>query len=110
APACVANKVQLGGLTQTASAFGSVQNALSVFVTIYRTMADWRAIVARLDGFETAIASAATLAKSGESVGVVSSGTGKAIDLGQLMVRLPNGTPLVSGGGLSLAGGEPRLL
>ncbi len=110
APAYFAKKVQLGGLTQTASAFGSVQNALSIFVTIYRTLADWRAIVARLDGFETAIASATTLAKSGESIGVVSSGAGNAIDLGQVMVRLPNGTPLVSADGLSLRGGEATLL
>ena len=43
APAFFAEKVQLGGLTQTASAFGSVQTALSIFVTIYRTLADWRA-------------------------------------------------------------------
>jgi len=109
-PAYFAKKVQLGGLTQTASAFGSVQKALSVFVTIYRTLADWRAIVARLDGFETAIASAATLANEGDSIGVVSAAGGKAIDLGQLMVRLPNGTPLVSADGLSLRGGEATLL
>jgi putative ATP-binding cassette transporter len=110
APAFFADKIQLGGLTQTASAFGSVQKALSIFVTIYRTLADWRAIVTRLDGFETAIASATTLANAGDSIGVVSSGGGKAIDLGQLMVRLPNGTPLVSAGGLSLRGGERTLL
>jgi len=110
APAYFAKKVQLGGLTQTASAFGSVQGALSIFVTIYRTLADWRAIVARLDGFETAIASATTLANSGDSIGVVSSGGSKAIDLGQLMVQLPNGTPLVSADGLNLRGGEATLL
>jgi len=110
APAFFADKIQLGGLTQTASAFGSVQNALSIFVTIYRTMADWRAIVARLDGFEMSIASATTLANASDSIGVVSSGGGKAIDLGQLMVRLPNGTPLVSADGLSLRGGERTLL
>lgn len=110
APAFFADKIQLGGLTQTASAFGSVQNALSIFVTIYRTMADWRAIVARLDGFEMSIASATTLANASDSIGVVSSGGGKAIDLGQLMVRLPNGTPLVSADGLSLRGGEAALL
>ena len=62
APAFFADKIQLGGLTQTASAFGSVQKALSIFVTIYRTLAEWRAIVARLDGFEMSIASATTLA------------------------------------------------
>jgi vitamin B12/bleomycin/antimicrobial peptide transport system ATP-binding/permease protein len=110
APAFFAGKIQLGGLTQTASAFGSVQNALSIFVTIYRTMADWRAIVARLDGFEMSIASATTLANSGDSIGVVSSGGSKAIDLGQLTVRLPNGTPLVSADGVNLRGGEATLL
>jgi len=110
APAFFADKIQLGGLTQTASAFGSVQKALSVFVTIYRTLADWRAIVARLDGFETSIASATALAAASDSVGVVSSGGGKAIDLRGLEVQLPNGSPLVSADGLSLRSGERTLL
>ena len=72
APAYFADKIQLGGLMQTASAFGSVQKALSFFVTVYRTLAEWRAVVARLDGFETSIASAATLAAGADSIGVVS--------------------------------------
>ena len=110
APAFFADKIQLGGLTQTANAFGSVQKALSIFVTIYRSLADWRAIVARLDGFEMSITSATTLANSSDSIGVVSSAGGKAIDLRQLVVRLPNGTPLVSADGLSLRGGERTLL
>lgn len=110
APAFFEKKVQLGGLTQTASAFGSVQSALSVFVTIYRTLADWRAIIARLDGFEAAIASAAALQKSRESIGVVASDGGNAIDLRGLTLRLPDGTPLVSADGLSLRGGERTLL
>ena len=59
APAYFADKIQLGGMMQTASAFASVQKALSFFVSIYRTLAEWRAVVARLDGFEMAIASAA---------------------------------------------------
>ena len=110
APAYFADKIQLGGLTQTASAFGSVQKALSIFVTIYRTLADWRAIVARLDGFEAAITTATTLATASESIGIVSTDNGKAIDLRQLTVRLPNGTPLVSADGFSLQGGERTLL
>ena len=36
APAYFAQKIQLGGMMQTASAFGSVQSALSFFVTAYR--------------------------------------------------------------------------
>lgn len=110
APAYFAKKIQLGGMTQTASAFGSVQKSLSVFVTIYRSLADWRAIIARLDGFETSIARAATLADGTSSIGVVSSTGGKAIDLRGLEVRLPNDSPLVSADGLSLRSGERTLL
>ena len=110
APAYFEKKVLLGGLTQTASAFGSVQTALSIFVTIYRTLADWRAILARLDGFEAAIASATALEKSSDSISVVASKGGKAIDLRQLKLSLPNGSPLVSAEALSLRGGERTLL
>jgi putative ATP-binding cassette transporter len=56
APAYFADKIHLGGMMQTASAFSSVQKALSFFVTIYRALAEWRAVVARLDGFEMASA------------------------------------------------------
>ena len=52
APAYFANKIQLGGMMQTASAFSSVQDSLSFFITAYRTLAEWQSVVARLDGFE----------------------------------------------------------
>src|SRR5664280_1819725 len=58
APAYFADKIQLGGMMQTASAFSSVQKSLSFFVSVYRTLAEWRAVVARLDGFERAIGTA----------------------------------------------------
>src|SRR2546430_8360176 len=53
-PAYFAGAVQLGGLMQTASAFTSVQTALSFFVNAYRSLAEWRAVIARLDGFNIA--------------------------------------------------------
>ena len=56
APAYFSGAMQLGGLMQTASAFNSVQSALSYFVTSYRQIAEWRAVIARLTGFEEAIA------------------------------------------------------
>ena len=61
APAYFADKIQLGGMMQTASAFSSVQQSLSFFVSIYRALAEWSSVVARLEGFEEAIASAARL-------------------------------------------------
>jgi putative ATP-binding cassette transporter len=109
-PAYFANKIQLGGLQQTASAFDSVRRALSFFVSIYRTMAEWRAVVARLDGFEMAIASAAKLATHPDSIAVVSSTGSDAIDLQQLLVRLPNGAPLVSAESFSLRNNERVLV
>ena len=51
APAYFAEKIQLGGMMQTASAFSSVQGALSFFIGIYRQLAEWQAVVNRLDGF-----------------------------------------------------------
>jgi putative ATP-binding cassette transporter len=110
APAYFADKIQLGGMMQTASAFSSVQTALSFFVSIYRTMAEWRAVVARLDGFEMAIASAAKLATAASSIDVVSSTGSDKIDLKQLLVRLPNGTPLVSADNFSIRGNERTLV
>src|SRR3984957_1682057 len=48
APAYFADKVHLGGMMQTASAFSTVQQALSFFVSVYRSLAEWRAVTARL--------------------------------------------------------------
>jgi putative ATP-binding cassette transporter len=110
APAYFADKIQLGGMMQTASAFSSVQRALSFFVTIYRSLAEWRAVIARLDGFEIAIGSAATLTKSADSIHVVSSTGSDKIDLEQLLVRLPNGRPLVSADGFSIHSNERTLV
>jgi vitamin B12/bleomycin/antimicrobial peptide transport system ATP-binding/permease protein len=96
APAYFADRLQLGGLMQSAAAFGSVQKALSFFVAVYRELAEWRAVVARLDGFEKAIESATALARTAPTIDVVAASGSDTIDLAQLLVRLPNGAPLVS--------------
>jgi len=96
APAYFAKAVPLGGMMQTAEAFGSVQTSLSFFVSAYRTMAEWRAVVALLDGFETSIEGAEALAGEARTIDIASSNGRDAIDLAQLLVNMPNGTPLVS--------------
>ncbi len=110
APAYFADKIQLGGMMQTASAFDSVQKSLSFFVSIYRALAEWRAVIARLDGFEEAIASAATLASGAGSIDVVPSTGSDKIELRQLLVRLPNGTPQVAADGFSIHSHERTLV
>jgi putative ATP-binding cassette transporter len=108
-PAYFANKIQLGALTQTAEAFGKVQDSLSFFVTAYRTMAEWRAVIARLDGFESSIKSAEKLAADPASIRSVAT-PGHAITLPQLLVKLPNGAPLVAAAQFSLRPGERTLV
>jgi putative ATP-binding cassette transporter len=110
APAYFADKIQLGGMMQTASAFSSVQQALSFFITIYRALADWRAITARLDGFEESIAGATRLAESTSSIKVARSDDGQSIELRQFLVKLPNGTPLVAVDGLRIQSNERILV
>ena len=70
-PAYFAGKIQLGALMQTAGAFNSVQQALSIFIDVYRELAEWRAVIARLDGFDAAIAQAQATAAAQPAIGVL---------------------------------------
>jgi putative ATP-binding cassette transporter len=107
-PAYFANKVQLGGLMQTANAFGQVQSALSVFVTLYRNLAEWSAVIERLSGFEQSVAAARRIAA--ESGIAIAPGEGKAVAFKDLAVRLPSGVPLVNARDVTIAFGEHVLV
>ena len=92
---------------QTASAFSGVSGrALSFFITIYRQLAEWQAVVNRLDGFEAGIGAARELATGKDGIHVVEAAGDGAIDLKGLALRLPNGTPLVNAEQFSLRKGE----
>lgn len=110
APAYFANKMQLGGMMQTASAFGSVQGALSFFISTYRTLAEWQAVVARLNGFEAGIEAAKALAASPGSIQPVATSDSGVIALDDLLLTLPNGKPLVQTSGFKLRSGERTLV
>src|SRR5262245_6910540 len=108
-PAYFAGAIQLGGLMQTSSAFGSVQGALSFFVTAYRNIAEWRAVVERLAGFDESIAAASTAATTSPVI-KLEPGETSAVSLKDLAVRLPNGKPLVNVSDLSIKLGERVLM
>jgi putative ATP-binding cassette transporter len=110
APAYFAEKIQLGGMMQAASAFSSVQGALSFFVTVYRQLAEWQAVVNRLDGFEAGIGAAGALATRADRIHVTPEAGDGAISLKGLTVRLPNGTPLVTVDGFSFRKDERTLV
>jgi putative ATP-binding cassette transporter len=108
-PAYFASVIQLGGLMQTANAFGQVQNALSVFVNIYRSLAEWRAVVERLSGFDQSVMAARAVAVKSPLIDRTP-GEGATITLHDLAVRLPNGVPLVSADDVSIKLGERVLI
>src|SRR4051794_10009257 len=109
APAYFAEKVQLGGLMQTASAFSSVQESLSFFITSYRTLAEWQSVVARLAGFESSIENAAAL-RTKRNIIHVAAAEKADVQVEKLSVSLPNGTPLVTADDFSIRSGERTLL
>jgi vitamin B12/bleomycin/antimicrobial peptide transport system ATP-binding/permease protein len=109
-PAYFAGAVQLGGLMQTASAFTSVQTALSFFVNAYRQLAEWRAVIARLDGFNVAVAKAQSAATADTAIAVSPRADEGAVTIDELLVRLPEGAPLVAADGIDVEPGERVLL
>jgi putative ATP-binding cassette transporter len=108
-PAYFAGKVQLGSVTQTASAFSSVQEAMSFFVTAYRTLAEWQSVVARLEGFEQAIDNGRALVTKPDIIHTATRADGD-IALSDLTVALPGGAPLLQTDRFALRRGERTLL
>ena len=109
-PAYFPGAVQLGGLMQTASAFTSVQTALSFFVNAYRSLAEWRAVIARLDGFNIAAERARAAATAPQAIAVSTREGRDRVEIDDLLVRLPQGTPLVAADDIAIAAGERVLL
>ncbi len=108
-PAYFSGAMQLGGLMQTASAFNSVQTALSYFITAYRQIAEWRAVITRLTGFEQAIAAGRAAAVTPPAVEIVPRGNAVfAVD--RLDVRLPGGERIVAADHVAFPAGERVLV
>ncbi len=95
-PAYFAGSVQLGGLMQTASAFNSVQQALSFFILVYRDLAEWRAVVQRLVGFDASVAAARAAAETPPVIDIVLDKDRARVEIQDLLIRLPQGAPLVT--------------
>ncbi len=103
APRYFSGQIPLGGLTQTASAFGRVQDALSWFVSRYADLAQWHAIVERLMTFHRAVVAARAAYGSGLALGPSPDGR---VRLHDLALALPNGMKLLDEPALALERGH----
>jgi putative ATP-binding cassette transporter len=109
APFYFAGKITLGVMTQTARAFGSVNEALTFFVTYYVSLADFKAVLDRLISFDTSIENALAPSELTRLVGAASDAA-KDIDLEALTLRLPDGRIIVKDATLRFAAQQPTLL
>ena len=109
-PAYFAHKIPFGTLIQTASAFGSVQGALSVIVNQYSLIAEWRAVIERLSGFSTAIETGRQVTVAAPVVGRDLRPQGRRVEVKELELRLPTGAPLIAADGLSFGPGDRVLV
>lgn len=103
APRYFSGQIQLGGLTQTAGAFGRVQDALSWFVSFYSSLASWRATVERLTTFHRAIVIARAAAAEGLAI---REHEGSGVMLQQVTLALPDGSKLIEDADVMFRRGE----
>ena len=107
APRFFSGQIPLGGLTQTAGAFGRVQDALSWFITRYADLAQWHAIVERLMTFHRAVIAAR--AAYGTGLGVSGAPDG-IVQTHGLTLALPNGSNLLENTDLVFQPGQSVIL
>ena len=103
-----AGEIPLGGLVQTATAFSQVQDSLSFIVSSYTDIAEWRAVVERIAGFERALERTRVEAMAQGGIARMD-GDGARLVVKNLEIDRPDGQPLVAGVKLVL-GGYPRSL
>jgi putative ATP-binding cassette transporter len=109
APRYFRGQILLGGLMQTAAAFGQVQDSRSFIVSSYTDIAAWRAVVERLAGFQSALELAHIQAATKAGIHHADrNGGGLIVDGVEL--DLPGGQPLIADVSLSLGRGESALL
>jgi putative ATP-binding cassette transporter len=110
-PAYFAKIIPLGGLMQIASTFNNLQSALSFFVDVtYLRFAEWRAVIARLEGFDSTITQGQAAAVAKPAIEIVPRAGDNAIRIEDLLVRLPKGTPLIAADDIVIAAGESVLV
>lgn len=100
APRLFAGQINLGDVSQSSSAFRSVQASLSFFRAVYDSFASYRATIIRLDGLLSANERARALGTL--AVGV---STGGGVEIDDVVVLSPTGASLVDGLAVRLSAG-----
>jgi putative ATP-binding cassette transporter len=104
-PRFFAGEIQLGDMTQSASAFGSIQDGLSFFRNAYDQFAGYRAAIIRLEGLVVAN-------EEGRQLPAVTTAdcVDGTVELEKIEVRTPDGTQLINSLDLRLGIGDTLVI
>ena len=105
APFYFSGKITLGIMTQTARAFGSVNEALTFFVTYYVSLAEFKSVVDRLTSFDAALERAHSYG-TGLRKHAEPTSEEKTLDIAAFTLELPDGRAIVRGSDLQFAANE----
>jgi putative ATP-binding cassette transporter len=105
APRLFAGQINLGDVSQSSSAFRSVQGSLSFFRAVYDAFASYRAAIIRLDGLLTANEGSRALTRL-----AAETGADGLMELDDVAVRAPSGDALVEGLAVRLAAGDSLVI
>ncbi|WIM13398.1 ABC transporter ATP-binding protein/permease [Enhydrobacter sp.] len=105
APRFFAGAITFGVMTQTASAFGQVQSALSFFIDNYTSLAELRAVMDRLKGFQIAADE-----KPATAIDVTPQAGRSDVAAEKLTLALPTGQALLEDLDLPLRKGQSVLV
>jgi putative ATP-binding cassette transporter len=108
APRYFGKEIQLGGLMQVISAFGSVQDSLSFIVSSYTEIAEYQSVVERLWGFRARVEAIADERQLPQPIAIERGGEG--VDVAGLDLRLPGGELLREDIALAARQGDPVLI
>ena len=101
-------QIQLGGLMQVISAFGSVQESMSFIISSYTEIAEFQSVVGRLVGFRDRVDGIVDERQGEQPIEIERAGHG--VDVAGLDLRLPGGALLREDIGLAAQPGKPVLV
>ena len=106
APKYFSGEMQLGGLMQTISAFGRVQDALSYFVESYESISQYAAVIRRLGDFTSHMEEVDDLQSDFDTV----NSPDNSMAIANMNIHLPEGKQLIEGLNYEFTPGEYTLI
>jgi putative ATP-binding cassette transporter len=110
APAYLVGAIPLGSLIQASLAFTRVEGAFAFCISSYPKIAEWKAMVDRLAGFEDAMIAVDESRAETKGVIVVGRKGDRELDFEGLSIRLPDGTEISGLPAMTLRPGDRLMI